>query len=222
METLKPHVFIGHVFNSRYRDDLRRAIREALEANNVTLRLCYADDEYVSGDIWTKIAHRIGQAMFCIFECSVPDRPNVFIELGYALALGKKCVVLVEQDKHLPSDLGGFDRVVYASMKQATEALQKYLPDIVKAVIKQGLDTGAMEDKGQVDLRVLRILLSRQSGISRPDLHDLAKSERISYDDVEETLRTLESTKTYLRVDGDLLILTNAGLTFARDLTRNT
>jgi len=39
--------------------------------------------------------------------------PNVYYEVGYAHALGKEVVLLIQQANELPFDLRGFNHVVY-------------------------------------------------------------------------------------------------------------
>jgi len=86
-------VFIGHRFAPNYMDDFRDAINGGL-AGIRGLRPLYADMSLCNGHILkTKIQPMIDGSFFCLFDITEQDKPNVFIELGYAFGRGKHVVL---------------------------------------------------------------------------------------------------------------------------------
>jgi Domain of unknown function (DUF5919) len=117
----KRQVFVAHVFDRATIDDLRSAIATAAEPEWEPI---YADAQVVDGHILTeKIIPDIQAASVCLFEIS-QSRPNVFLELGLAKGFGKPCVLLLRAGLDVPSDLAGYDRVVYESYKDLTDRLR--------------------------------------------------------------------------------------------------
>ncbi len=117
-------LFVGHVFDTASRDDLRAAVSEA--AGDWTP--IYADERTVDGHILTeKIVPDLRRSSLCLFEISNLAKPNVFIELGIAKGLGKPSVLLVRSGTAVPSDLAGLDRVEYGSYQQLTSRLANIL-----------------------------------------------------------------------------------------------
>ena len=122
--------FVGHVFNKAQIDDLRLAIEESFRRFSA-FSISYADDKVRFQHIFAKIAHEIEHAALCIFELSDASKPNVFLELGYALGQGKECVMLVKRGSSIPSDLAGIGRIEYESMQDLKRQLDKYLHPII-------------------------------------------------------------------------------------------
>lgn len=120
----KQAVFVGHVFDQSSIDDLRAAISRA--TRSTVWKPVYADDKIVDGHILTeKIIPEIQLAEFCLFDISDKTRSNIFFELGIAKGMGKPCILLIRSGVEVPSDLGGFDRLIYASYKELEKKLRK-------------------------------------------------------------------------------------------------
>jgi len=105
MTDRKPTCFViqtfdGTVYDRRYKE----TIRPALVAANVEPQR--ADEILGLNPIIEKIESAIGAASICIAEVS-EDNPNVWLELGYALALNRPVVILCEKGKRpkLPFDV---------------------------------------------------------------------------------------------------------------------
>lgn len=127
------YCFVGHVFNREQMDDLRRAICGALKRWD-PFKPWFADEYWCSGHILTKIKNGIDEAKLCIFELSDKSKPNVFMELGYAMAKEKPLILLIKKGNHLPSDLEGLDRIEYESMVELEEKLGRCLPQVLADV----------------------------------------------------------------------------------------
>lgn len=133
-------VFVGHIFDQASIDDLRTAIFNATRSTR--WKPIYADEKIVDGHILTeKIIPEIQQAAFCLFEISDKTRPNIFFELGIAKGMGKPCILLIKSGIEVPSDLGGYDRLIYASYKELEEKLRKVFatPPTLTSTEKQRL-----------------------------------------------------------------------------------
>ena len=76
---------------------------------------------------------RILEAEFAIFDVSNPTKPNVFIELGIAIALKKRWYIICDVKAEPPSDIRGYDTVFYKSYKELAELMRdKILPQEMK------------------------------------------------------------------------------------------
>ena len=122
--------FVAHEFAPAQIDDLRKAIDSALSGSGLTAY--YADSELRQGHIFNdKILPKIRICRFGIYEISNPGRPNVFLELGAGLALGKPCIIICKRGTEVPADLGGLDRIEYQSYVdlagQLKDKLKPYL-----------------------------------------------------------------------------------------------
>ncbi len=125
-------LFVGHRFVPRYFNRFRRSIREALRQIDAPLRAVYADMGLTNGHLLRdKIQPMIDGSLFCLFDITEQDKPNVFIELGYAFGRGKHVVITSAADS--PSDLAGLDMIRYQSFSNLRDQLATYLPQIVTA-----------------------------------------------------------------------------------------
>lgn len=123
-DEIKGQVFVGHEFTKAARDDLRDAIKQALRGSG--LDPWYADDELWNGQIFVdKIIPQIDNSMFGIYDISNPDVPNVFLELGAAIARRKAYVIICRSGTKIPANLDGLDRIEYQSLKELRSELRK-------------------------------------------------------------------------------------------------
>lgn len=124
--------FVAHEYTKEKKDDLRGAIEQGL--TGLELIPCYADAEVRSGShILDKIWDRIIEAEFVIFDVSNSAKPNVFIELGIAIALKKRWYLICFKNVELPADIRGYDTIFYGSYKELAEQMRdKILPQEMK------------------------------------------------------------------------------------------
>ena len=126
---MPPYIFIGHRFTKEYMDDFREAVRLAVGQYG-DVQIMAADFQYAQGHILKdKIQPLIDRAWFCIFDITDETKPNVFIELGYAY--GKSKFVILTSRTQPPTDLAGYDVIIYDSFKELREKLAQYLPQIM-------------------------------------------------------------------------------------------
>lgn len=94
----------------------RYAIRPALEASG--LRPIRADENPQTKSISQKVMEHIDRARLIVIKLDDPN-PNVFFELGYALARGKDIITIVPSDQlaKVPTDIRGWELVTYTPGK---------------------------------------------------------------------------------------------------------
>jgi hypothetical protein len=68
---------------------------------------------------------QIRLARFGIYNLSVPERADVLLELGMALALGKEILIICGKDTPLPESLKPLKRIEYESPSDLTEKLKE-------------------------------------------------------------------------------------------------
>ena len=120
----KREFFVAHSFTKQYKDDLRKAIEDALCGHLDGLEPYYADTEIREGHIFVnKIIPKIKSTEFGIYEIS-EESHNVFLELGAAIALGMTYYILCRKGTKIPANLEGLDRLEYESLSGLTEQLK--------------------------------------------------------------------------------------------------
>ena len=140
--TQEVDVFVGHIFNQEYIDDFRDSLKNATKELGMGWNFIYADEYFIDGHILKdKIFNLIDNSNLCIFEITESTRPNVFIELGYAYGKGKKAILVSKDSAIIPSDLKGYERIIYSSYKQLTKKLSNLLIKIEKGENKNYLSS---------------------------------------------------------------------------------
>jgi hypothetical protein len=116
------HYFVAHEFGAQQRDDLRAAIEAAFKGSG--LKGYYADIELRQKHILEKIMERIRTTQFGIYDVT-NGNPNVCLELGIAIALGKPYYIVCKKGAACPTDLQGLDRIEYESFKYLTTEIKR-------------------------------------------------------------------------------------------------
>lgn len=131
---MRPYIFIGHRFTKEYMESFRKVVKSVV-AHYGDTEIIAADLQLVNGHIFKdKIQPLIDQAWFCIFDITDNTKPNVFIELGYAYGKGKYVVLT---SKYLPpTDLAGYDVIIYDSFKELQDKLTQYMLQILLTATK--------------------------------------------------------------------------------------
>jgi len=129
------HVFVAIPFAKKY-DAVSDAIVEALQPLGYKP---FKADEFIDNiSIFCKICQSIQEARYVV--CEVTEwNPNVFLELGMALGLGKQVVLLREEGSKslIPSDLRGVEHV-HHSGKRGTYELKRSLQKLFERIIAKG------------------------------------------------------------------------------------
>ena len=125
--------FVAHEYSEQDIIDLRRAIEEAFEGTG--LKPYYADLEVrpvgIQGYILEKIKEKILTTQFGIYDITNIEKPNVFIELAFAMATDKPHYIICKRDREgkikIPADLQGLSRIEYTAYGELTELIKKLI-----------------------------------------------------------------------------------------------
>ncbi|MCY4261345.1 MAG: hypothetical protein OXC91_13915 [Rhodobacteraceae bacterium] len=141
-EKTKDKCFVIQPFNDdryqkRYRDVFRPAIESAgLDPYRV-------DEDPGANVIITTIEEKIKSSVLCFAEITA-DNPNVWFELGYAMAINKRIVMVCEENRQLPFDIQHRRIIKYAS--QSPSDFDELKTQITKA-IEAALDESTLVRK---------------------------------------------------------------------------
>jgi hypothetical protein len=114
METTapKPFVFVLMPFASEFDDVYKLGIKPACaEAGAFCQRV---DEQHYDENMLERIYNQIAKADLLVADMT-GQNPNVFYEVGYAHALGKKVILLTQKTEHIPFDLKHRPFIVYGS-----------------------------------------------------------------------------------------------------------
>jgi hypothetical protein len=106
----KPFVFVLMPFDSKFGDIYELGIKAAcVGAGGYCERV---DEQIFENSILDRIYNQISKADLIVADMT--DRnPNVFYEVGYAHALGKRVILLTQNAKDIPFDLVHYPHIVY-------------------------------------------------------------------------------------------------------------
>ena len=105
-----PFVFVLMPFDDKFDDVYIFGINTACEAAKANCER--ADEQYFRGTILSNIYNQIAKADVIIADMTGLN-PNVYYETGYAHALGKSVILLIERGEHIPFDLRQYLHVFY-------------------------------------------------------------------------------------------------------------
>ena len=122
-------------FSSPYNEVYSDVIKKLCEETRIDA--VRADEIYGPGIIIKDVVDRIAKSQVVIADIS-PTNPNVYFEVGYALALGKPIILLAQRrgpETSLPFDLSAFRVLFYddsigGKLKLET-GLRKHLKQIL-------------------------------------------------------------------------------------------
>jgi hypothetical protein len=152
----------------------------------------------------------IDDALFCIFDISEVDKPNVFIELGYAYGKNKY-VVLTSKSQQSPTDLAGFVTIFYDSFSELGDKLLQYMPDYIQSARSQN-DTNRLATlniESDLDERKTELLF---------ELHKASLADRID-PVVNRILRIIKDNRSHYEFE-ILFEQVNAAINRSRNLIR--
>jgi hypothetical protein len=152
--------------------DFREAIESAFKIVDKEMSVEYADSRVITGQILTLgIQPLIADALFCIFDISEESRPNIFLELGYALGKSKYVILTSTTLPQKASDISGFGIVIYNSFKELRTKLSDQLPAIIAAAREHNKEVASMS-KSQT-------LLNKGETIQLLELHRASLQDSI-------------------------------------------
>ena len=108
----KPFCFVLMPFDDAFNDTYELSIKEACNKGGAYCER--VDEQLYEGSIIERIYNQIDKADFVIADMTGRN-PNVFYEVGYAHALGKRVVLLTKNADDIPFDLKHYPHIVYES-----------------------------------------------------------------------------------------------------------
>jgi len=126
--------FVGHRFLPNVERSLRFNLVHLLSPYGIDLR--WSGYDLSARDVFSEIIRGIESADLCIFDnLGTLNRPNVYVEIGIAHALGKPMLVCeyigrrkVPDTGSVPSDLQGLFRIQYWSYQELCRQLYFNVP----------------------------------------------------------------------------------------------
>jgi hypothetical protein len=135
VQSERPKAFVVMQFSSPYNEVYSQVIRQV--CNEFEIDPLRADEMYGSGIVIKDVIDEIARSQIVIAEIS-PANPNVYFEVGYALALQKPIILLAQRngaDARLPFDLSAFRVLFYddsiAGKPKVEEGLRRNLREIL-------------------------------------------------------------------------------------------
>lgn len=147
-------VFLAYQFSSDYYRgfDLLSSVRLGVESANQEakksgLSVSFKQVSRNEGfHIWCEICEGIINSSVCIFEIS-DNNPNVYLELGLAIAHGKEIVLVRNRTSgDVPSDLAGIKYVSYSNESELEELHIIFAQIIAKTIFELQSSVGGIND----------------------------------------------------------------------------
>lgn len=132
VESIKPKAFIVMQLGNEYEDIYRDVVKEVCKDYEV--KPMRADEVAGPGLIIADIAREISSSQIVIADIT-PINPNVYLEVGYSIALKKPMILLAKKGTKLPFDVAGFRVLFYedtiGGKSLLEEGLRKHLDAIL-------------------------------------------------------------------------------------------
>ena len=96
------------------------------------------DESSSTGFILSDIFKQINEAKFIIAEIT-PSNPNVYFEIGYAVAINKPIIFVADKDneKSLPFDISGFRVLFYQNTISGKKKIEEGLSKHIEAILSE-------------------------------------------------------------------------------------
>jgi len=135
VEAQRPRAFVVMQFSSPYNEVYSSVIRRV--CSEMDLEPVRADELYGPGIIIKDVIDQLARAQIVIAEIS-PANPNVYFEVGYALALQKPIILLARReqpDARLPFDISAFRVLFYEDSIAGKERIEEGLRNHIREIL---------------------------------------------------------------------------------------
>lgn len=127
--------FVIMDFDEKYESVYSEIIKPVCE--ELDIECIRADEQCYPGPILQDIIASIRECDIIIADIT-PDNPNVYFEVGYAYALGKNPILLMNKARErLPFDISGFRTIMYSDSIKGAPNLKQQLTKFVKSLLDQ-------------------------------------------------------------------------------------
>lgn len=134
IQTERLKAFVIMDFSEKFEYIYTEVIRPVCEELDIE---CFRADEYnYPGSIIKDILDSIRDSDIIIADIT-PDNANVYFEVGYAYALGKNPVLLMDKERdRLPFDVSSFRVIMYNNTIKGAQYVKEILTKFLKTLIK--------------------------------------------------------------------------------------
>lgn len=134
IQTERLKAFVIMDFSEKFEYIYTEVIRPVCEELDIE---CFRADEYnYPGSIIKDILDSIRDSDIIIADIT-PDNANVYFEVGYAYALGKNPVLLMDKERDkLPFDVSSFRVIMYNNTIKGAQYVKEILTKFLKTLIK--------------------------------------------------------------------------------------
>lgn len=136
-EIERPKAFVVMQFSSPYNEVYSHIIKDVCDREEFQIDAVRGDEIYGPGIIIKDVIDQITKCQVVIADIS-PDNPNVYFEVGYALALGKPIILLAQRRKpgeSLPFDLSAFRVLFYEDTIGGKPRLEEGLANHLREIL---------------------------------------------------------------------------------------
>lgn len=133
----RKRIFVAMPFAKEFDDIYLLGIREVAEKLSFIVER--ADDVEHNEDILEIIRYKIRSADAIIGD-TTGSNPNVFYEIGYAHALKIPTVLIAKRGTQLPFDISSMNHIMYETIVELRERLEKRLRNTLAKELRQELD----------------------------------------------------------------------------------
>jgi hypothetical protein len=135
MSNVKPFAFVLMPFDKEFDDIYKFGIKKTAEELGIIAER--VDEQHFSETILERVYRQIENSDFIIADMTGKN-PNVFYEVGYAHAKGKKCALITQSATDIPFDLKHHTHVIYnGTIADLSEKLSDKLSWLVGEVAKE-------------------------------------------------------------------------------------
>lgn len=150
----RPFVFVLMPFSEDFADTYQLGIKPACEEAGAYCER--VDEQTFHESILQRVYNQIAKADFIVAEMTGRN-PNVFYEVGYAHALGKRVILLTRDAGDIPFDLKHFPHIVYggriSQLKQDLKARVQYFIEHPNVTVVRTAQDLEFYSSGQMLLR---------------------------------------------------------------------
>lgn len=198
----KPFAFVLMPFHTRFLDTFR-VIQEACKETGAYAQR--VDEQVFGKSILEQIYNQIAKADLIVADMT-GQNPNVFYEVGYAHALGKRVILLTRKMDDIPFDLRQFRHIVYG--EENHEILRSELPKWVLWALEHPEAASQRLQELQLDVQGKRV-------VGTPVIGVVSSGKRRS--DLELILNIHNSVEHVIRVaEFKLAVLTSDSFSMMR------
>lgn len=196
-------VFVACPYRIFPMDDYKSVFRKVSKSYSITFK--FADERRLLVNTYCRKSQDTSETAIFLFLTSQAGTPNVSLELGIAVGLGKKYFILFNatiDNSDVPSDIRGFDRIQYSSNTELEAKLNLLLKQEMPGHV-QTTDLTFSALKG----RILEILDRSPSGLGLTQLAQALSSDKLIVSSILKAMLNDNELRTEGRKRGTIYVV---------------